>query len=568
MKRFLPGLIRFPLIVIVMVSIIISCKNQTKNIGVIRVQDKDLGFEMPVIQEPFIPANSASIIDFGAVSGGIAINTKAFAGAIDFLEGKGGGKVIIPRGVWLTGPIILKSNIELHADEGAVVIFSADKDLYPLVETIFEGNGTYRCISPIYGKDLENIAITGKGIFDGTGEAWRPVKKEKLTESQWKALLASGGVVSSDKKTWYPSQSYLDGQNLSSMNVPSSMHEMKDFIKIKDFLRPVMVSLVNCRRVLLDGPTFQNSPAWCIHPLLCQDIIIRNIVVRNPWFSQNGDGLDIESSVNGVVYSSNFDVGDDAICIKSGKDAEGRKRAKPAENLVIKDCIVYHGHGGVTIGSEMSGGVKNVFVSGCTFIGTDVGLRFKSNRGRGGVVENIHFRDINMTNIPTQAISFNMYYGGLSVSEMLAQGILARGEEGVVPPVSEETPGFRNISFKNIICRGAEQAVLLQGLPELNLENISMENVSFVSDNGLACFDASGIKITGMTLITKDTVPMSFVNSHDINIEGIKLSGDHHSSVMIKGNKSDNIAITSGSTDQVIKAIINSDADKKTIIIK
>ena len=155
---------------------------------------------------------------------------------------------------------------------------------------------------------------------------------------------------------------------------------------------------------------------------MCEDLTIRNVTVRNPWFSQNGDGLDIESCKNSIVYDSNFDVGDDAICIKSGKDEDGRKRAKPTENLVIRNCIVYHGHGGVTIGSEMSGGVKNVYVSGCTFIGTDVGLRFKSNRGRGGIVENLFFSDIDMINIPTQAISFNMYYGGLSVSEMVAEG--------------------------------------------------------------------------------------------------------------------------------------------------
>ena len=150
---------------------------------------KDLEFDMPVVPEPAFPAYTVSITDFGAVNDGQTLNTKAIADAINEVAGKGGGKVVIPRGLWLTGPIILKSNINLHIEDGALVIFSSDKDLYPLIETSFEGNNTVRCISPIYGKDLENIAITGKGIFDGTGEVWRPVKKEKLTESQWKSLI-------------------------------------------------------------------------------------------------------------------------------------------------------------------------------------------------------------------------------------------------------------------------------------------------------------------------------------------------------------------------------------------
>ena len=377
---------------------------------------------MPIVSEPAFPAYMVSITDFGAVNDGQTLNTKAIADAINEVAGKGGGKVVIPRGLWLTGPIILKSNINLHIEDGALVIFSSDKDLYPLIETSFEGNNTFRCISPIYGKELENIAITGRGVFDGAGEGWRPVKKEKMTESQWRNLIRSGGVTSKDGKIWYPSESSLEGQNLSEMNVPTKHTNQADFIKIKDFLRPVMVSLVNCKKILIDGPVFQNSPAWCLHPLMCEDLTIRNVTVKNPWYSQNGDGLDIESCKNTLVYNSNFDVGDDAICIKSGKDEDGRKRARPTENLVINNCIVYHGHGGVTIGSEMSGGVKNVSVSACTFIGTDVGIRFKSNRGRGGVVENIYFSDINMINVPTQAISFNMYYRGMSVTEILTEG--------------------------------------------------------------------------------------------------------------------------------------------------
>ena len=323
-------------------------------------------FQMSPVKEPTIPANSVSIIAYGAKSGGQFLCTTAFSGAIEALSKKGGGRVIIPRGTWLTGPITLKSNIELHTEAGALVVFSTDKNQYPLVSTNFEGFDTYRCMSPINGRNLENIAITGSGIFDGSGDVWRAVKKEKLTESQWKKLIASGGLVSANGKTWYPSQQFIDGEKVAEMNVPRSLKTQAEFEKIKDFLRPVMVSLVSCKKVLLDGPTFQNSPAWCIHPWLCEDLTVRNLTVRNPWYSQNGDGIDIESCKNSIVHDSNFDVGDDAICIKSGKDKEGRDRGIPTENLIVKNCTVYHGHGGVTVGSEMSGGVRNMHVSNCT----------------------------------------------------------------------------------------------------------------------------------------------------------------------------------------------------------
>ncbi len=181
---------------------------------------------------------------------------------VNALYKKGGGRVVIPRGLWLTGPIKLKSNIELHTEQGALVIFSKDKTHYPLIETSFEGLNTVRCISPIYGRDLENIAITGKGIFDGSGEVWRPVKKDKLTESQWKTLIRSGGVLNTKGNIWYPSQQYLDAEKSADMNIPVKRERLTDYESVKDFLRPVMVSLIKCNKVLIDGPVFQNSPAW------------------------------------------------------------------------------------------------------------------------------------------------------------------------------------------------------------------------------------------------------------------------------------------------------------------
>jgi len=274
-----------------------ACASSQPIIKTSQVDDlyKGIEFQMPRVKEPVIPANSVTITDFGAKSGGQFLCTQAFANAIDAVSKKGGGRVVVPRGIWLTGPITFKNNIELFTKTGSVVIFSTDKSLYPLVETNFEGFDTYRCMSPVNGRNLENIAITGNGVLDGSGDVWRAVKKEKLTDSQWKKLVASGGLVSENGKTWYPSQQFRDGEKIAEMNVPRSLKTKAEFEKVKDFLRPVMVSFISCKKVLIDGPTFQNSPAWCIHPLMCEDFILRNTTVRNPWYSQNGDGIDIES---------------------------------------------------------------------------------------------------------------------------------------------------------------------------------------------------------------------------------------------------------------------------------
>jgi len=502
---------------------------------------KGVYFKMEKVKEPVIPSNAMSIADFGAISGGQVLCTAAFSKAIDALSVKGGGHVIIPRGTWLTGPITLKSNIDLHAEAGALVLFSGDKNLYPLVSTNFEGFNTYRCASPVNGRNLENVSITGEGIFDGTGDAWRAVKKEKLTESQWKKLVASGGIVHENGKTWYPSEQFRAGEKLAEMNVPRQLKTKEEFEKIRDFLRPVMISLVSCKKVLIDGPTFQNSPAWCIHPLLCEDLTVRNTTVKNPWFSQNGDGLDIESCKNSVVYDCNFDVGDDAICIKSGKDKEGRDRGVPTENLIVKNCVVYHGHGGVTVGSEMSGGVKNIHVSNCTFIGTDVGLRFKSNRGRGGVVENIFISNIEMVNIPAQAISFDLYYGGKSVSEALDDG--DKKSDPAVPVASEETPQFKNIYIRDVNCKGAYQGIFLQGLPEMNLRNIQLENIRMEANIGLICVDATGINIKNLTLITKKHPALDFKDCRQIELNGLSASDGVSPVVHLSGAKTAKISL-------------------------
>lgn len=529
---------------------------------------QDIEFEMPEVKAPVFPDYSVSIADFGAVNDGVTKNTGAIARAIDEVVSRGGGKVIIPRGIWLTGPITLKSDINLVVEDGALLLFSKDKDDFPLVSTNFEGLETYRCLSPINGIDLENVAITGGGTIDGSGDAWRAVKSSKVTENHWKILIKSGGVLSEDEETWYPSESFKRGAEATAgfFNVPQGASE-GDFKTFKDFLRPVMVSIRNSKNVLLDGPTFQNSPAWNLHPLMCENVIIRNLNVRNPWYSQNGDGLDLESCKNALIYNNTFDVGDDAICIKSGKDEDGRKRGMPTENVIIKNNVVYHGHGGFVVGSEMSGGVKNIHVSKCTFIGTDTGLRFKSTRGRGGVVENIYISDIDMINIPTEPIRFNLFYGGQS--PILEEDQKAAAVDEKTVPVTEETPSFRNIYIKNVKAVGCNMAGYFQGLPEMNLKNINLENVSVEAVKGISMGNADGIMFKNVKVVVETGYPLTIYNTKNITIIDFNVESGTEGKLRILGPKTENISLTKADYDSMEKDIkVGENVKKKAVKIK
>ena len=437
----------------------------------------NLPFKMAEVKAPAIPDAKVSLKDFGADPTGQQLCTEAFAKAIDQLYKMGGGHLVVPRGVWQTGPVVLRSNIDLHLEAGAVIQFAADENLYPLIKTSFEGLDTRRCQSPLSANGATNISITGHGVIDGTGQYWRPVKHSKVTEGHWKRLLAIPGSQEMKKDYWVPSAGYAKGEQGANMNVPAAQTE-EEWQAVKRFLRPVMVSLVNCKNVLLEGVIFQNSPAWNLHPLMCQNIIIDNVLVRNPAYAQNGDALDLESCTNALIVNSRFDAGDDGICIKSGKDADGRRRGIPCANVVVDGCTVFAGHGGFVVGSEMSGGVKNIKVANCQFVGTDVGLRFKSTRGRGGIVENIFIDGISMTDIETYALTFNMYYGGKSVAETLAEG---GQQESQHVPVTEETPIFRNIDIRNVVCHNAGYAMEFNGLPEMPINGITLQNIDITA---------------------------------------------------------------------------------------
>ncbi len=498
---------------------------------------------LPVVTVPKFKKDTINIKKHGAVADGYFLNTIAINGAIDALSKKGGGVVLVPAGLWLTGPIVLKNNINLHVALGATLLFTPDKDQYPLVEANWEGLPQMRNQSPVSATNATNIAITGKGIIDGNGDVWRAVKSDKLTESQWKKKVASGGVLSDDKKTWYPSEGFMKGSKMpANPGMITGDRDAAFYQSIKDFLRPNLLLLTKCKNILLEGVIFQNSPAWCLHPLMCENLTVRNVFVKNPWYAQNGDGIDVESCRNVLIENSVFDVGDDALCMKSGRDAEGRKRGMPTENVIIRNCVVYAAHGGFVIGSEMSGGARNIYVSNCTFIGTDIGLRFKTTRGRGGIVENIFIKDIYMRDIPAEAILFDMYY-------MAKDPVALAGEKRELPKVEfktvdETTPVFKNFHISNVYCNGAEKGIFVRGLPEMHVKDIVLENMVLQSKKGIDVQEATNITFRNIKVISKETDPVvDIVQSDKLVFDNITYKDGARLLFRLNGERTQNISI-------------------------
>jgi len=397
--------------------------------------------------------------DCGAISGKLDIetgrhNARVINDKVKELSENGGGTIVIPKGIWASAPIRLLSDVSIRIESQGLLKFIKSKEDYPLIITNYEGQPCIRTVSPITAENAVNVAITGMGMVDGSGDEWRPVKKFKVTDKQWEQLLKKSDNVFETKETqiWMPTKSSLLGneKNIQS-DKDEALEEARDYY---DFYRPVMVSLRHCTNVLLSGVTFMNSPAWNIHPFFCENVTIDNIKVRNPYYAQNGDGIDVESCTNVHIHHSVFETGDDAICIKAGKNAIARTIDGPCSNIYIHDCVVNEGHGGFVIGSEMSRGVKDILVENCTFIGTDVGVRMKSALGRGGVVENITIRNIDMVNIKGEAVILTMGY---------VLNLLNRNET-IAMDNEEDVPYFRNIDMDGIVCTDCKEFVKIEPL--------------------------------------------------------------------------------------------------------
>ncbi len=407
--------------------------------------------------------------DYGAVADGKTKCTDAVRKAIAAARAHGGGTVLFGPGTYLTGPIRLESHITLHIDAGARVKFSDDFDDYlPMVRSRWEGTEVVSFSPLIYADHVEDVAIEGSGILDGQGERWwqfhRALRAEQKKTGRW----------NTDSR-W---QKEFAARN-PSLELPDDDSRLKS-----GFLRPPFVQILDSRRVSIRDVKLVSSPFWTINPVYCDNVTVRGVTIENPSDAPNTDGIDPESCRNVHISDCLIDTGDDCITIKSGRDQQGRRINRPAENTTITNCTMLHGHGGVVIGSEMSGGVRNLVASNCVFDGTDRGIRIKSARGRGGVVENVRMSNIVMRNIVEEAITVNLSYTSAPPE-----------------PVSERTPHFRNIRI-NGVSGEADRAGTLQGLPETLLEGVALVDIDLKARQGLIVRDARNISLTGVNVDT------------------------------------------------------------------
>lgn len=416
----------------------------------------DLPTPVKAVEPVVIPDNTVRLADCGGVGDGVTLNTDAFSKGISELTKQGGGRLVVPQGVWLTGPIMLKDNIELHLDRGAVIYFSPDKRLY------LDKNGQSKRVYPcIRASKSRNIAITGEGVIDGNGQQWRPVKRGKMSDVEWNQYLDMGGQVTEKGDLWYPWQ------------LKSGTPDIAADAKTQEGMRNDLLRLEQCENILLQGVTFQNAPRFHVHPCYSRNIIIDGITVRCPWNVQNGDGIDLSDCHQALIVGSTVDVGDDGICMKSGSQKKGWD-VWGCQDILIQDNTVFHAHGGFVLGSETIGGVRDMVVRHNRFLGTDVGLRFKSGLGRGGRTERLFISDIMMTDIKDEAICFQCDYVDRQA-----------GRDGKDPVITEEmrrlAPQFQNIHIRNVVCRGCDTGIRAAGIKGLQcVKDIDLSDCSIV----------------------------------------------------------------------------------------
>jgi DNA sulfur modification protein DndE len=512
----------------------------------------NLPFAMPEISEPQFPPFRVSIVDYGALPDGYTMNTKAFADAIAACVKAGGGTVLVPPGTWLTGPLRLESNINLLVEKGALVQFSKNINDYPFIENPEGRQNRYGRTQLISAYRAKNIAITGEGIFNGAGEVWRYVLHEDLTELQWKALVASGGTVSDNGEEWWPSKEAMGAEKFLKESADTKkILTRADYESTKEYLRPNLVNFIECQDILLDGPTFENSPRYHIIPQQCENLIIRNVKVLAPTYGKNTDAIDPAACRNVIIYSCMIDVGDDGICLKPGAITSAQKPGPACENVVVTDCVVYHAHGGFVIGSESYGGARNVSVRNCVFIGTDVGLRFKSARGRGGVIEKIFIDGIQMREIATDAILFDMYYSGGAPDVEARKDLTIRKAE----PLTDKTPQFKDFFVKNIVCNGADRALVINGLPEMSIKNMNLDNVSIASKRGVYIADADGVQLNWCRIVPQSGNIFTVIQSRNVTVHGGSYPAPADLFLKVFGERSESIRLISVDLSHAKKGI-------------
>jgi Glycosyl hydrolases family 28 len=402
------------------------------------------------------------VTDYGAVADGTTLCTRAIQKAVDACASAGGGTVYLPAGRYLSGAIFLKSNVTLHVGAGATLLASTNFEDFPPIKPGWRiRSDDTRRSSLITGLDLENVAVIGRGTLNGQGEPW------------WDALRQ-------DKRT------------------------KKGGKKILTYGRPRVINLYRCRNVLIEGVTIINSPSWTVHPVGCENVVVNGISIVSPPDSPNTDGVDPESCRNVRIANCFIDTGDDCITLKSGQDEEGRLKAAPTENVTITNCVTYHGHAAVAIGSEMSGGVRNVVANNIVCVGTDRAVRIKSTRGRGGVVENIRCSNF--------------------VAEKVKEPIYITTFYTKTKPesVSERTPIFRDIAISHFTIKDCPCTAKIFGLPEMPIKRLRISDVTASTRVGLVCDSVAGLELQNVQVNVEKGPAFEFRNCKNLELRAVE----------------------------------------------
>jgi len=444
----------------------------------------------------FSQATWTNVREQGADPSEKTINTVLINHLIDSVASTGGGTIYFPAGMWYTGPLFLKSNITLYLDAGAVLKFSDNFDDYlPMVQSRWEDVRVKTFASQIYAYQCENIAIRGDGHIEGQGKKWwdfwNQVKTGEPFDSKWQQIFRE------ENAELLARNKYITDKNA--------------------FLRPPMITTYECKNVLIEGVSFSNPPFWTIMPTFTDNITIEGITIENPDYSPNTDGIDLSSCTNVRISNSHITVGDDCIVIKSGRDEDGREAGRPTENLAITNCTMLKGHGGVVIGSEMSGNVKRVAISNCVFEGTDVGIRIKTMRGRGGIVEDVRVSNIVMYDMVKEGVIITMRYQSTEPE-----------------PVSERTPAVRNVHLSGIIMRNANRAIAIYGLTEREVEQVTFSDMQIDSKKGILVENASDIDFHDITLQCEGGIPFESKDSRNIGFDRIQIKTPSFENPIVK----------------------------------
>jgi polygalacturonase len=464
----------------------------------------------PIARGPF------NVLDYGAIPDGVTNNTAAFAQVVAAAHAVGGGTIIFQAGRYLTGSIELESNLTLDLEAGCTLLYSGNPADSPVVESRWEDTSAFTHAPLLHARDKENIAIVGRGTIDGQGKNWwwrafgRIPPGAKVDPAELAAARAGG-------------QAYRSKGGIMDRVQAGEKLTADDFKAAVNFLRPSLIEPNGCKNFTIEGVTITESPMWMFHPLYSDNIGVHGVTFLSD--GPNTDGIDVDSCRDVRISDCWFRTGDDCIVIKSGKDADGRRIARPTEHVVVTNCTMYEGHGCIVIGSETSGDIRDVTATNIVGKGTDAGVRIKSQRGRGGVVENVRISNLVLENVRKHAIEITTLYSRNLPPE----------------PLSDRTPVFRNIAVSNVTIVNAAQVASIQGLDEKAIEGLRFTDISATGKIGFLCDHADGVELHDVKVNATSGSAFAFDQVRDLTLDDVTSGAPVAGAPVIRLSRSDSV---------------------------